>query len=43
MAIWEFLVLMLALALAGGGATIVRAADRSPTAVVAAYYSGASW
>ena len=39
----EFLVLVLALALAGGAATIVRAADRSPTPVVAADYSGASW
>jgi hypothetical protein len=39
----EFLVLMLALALAGGAATMVHAADRSPTSVVAADYSGASW
>jgi hypothetical protein len=31
----KFLVLVLALALAGGAATIVRAADRSPTPVVA--------
>ena len=38
----EFLVLVLALALAGA-ATIVRAADRSPTPVVVADYSGASW
>ena len=37
----EFLVLVLVLALAGGAATIVRAADRSPTPVVAADYSGA--
>jgi hypothetical protein len=43
MAMKEFLVLVLALALAGGAATIVRAADRSPTPVVAADYSGASW
>jgi len=39
----EFLVLVLALALAGGAATIVHAADRVPTPVVAADYSGASW
>jgi len=39
----RFLVLMLALALAGGAATIVRASDRLPTPVVAADYSGASW
>jgi hypothetical protein len=39
----EFLVLVLALALAGAAAPIVRAADRSPTPVVVAYYSGASW
>jgi hypothetical protein len=43
MAMKEFLVLVLALALAGGAATIVHAADRSPTSVVAADYSGASW
>ena len=39
----EFLVLVLALTLAGGAATMVRAADRLPTPVVAADYSGASW
>jgi hypothetical protein len=39
----EFLVLVLALALAGFAAPIVRAADRSPTPVVVADYSGASW
>jgi peptidoglycan/xylan/chitin deacetylase (PgdA/CDA1 family) len=32
-----------ALALAGGAATMVHAADRLPTPVVAADYSGASW
>jgi hypothetical protein len=39
----EFFVLVLALAIAGGAATIVRAADRSPTPVPVADYSGASW
>jgi hypothetical protein len=39
----EFLVLVLALALAGVAAPMVRAADRSPTPVVVADYSGASW
>ena len=39
----EFLVLVVALTLAGGAASMVRAADRSPTPVVAADYSGASW
>jgi hypothetical protein len=39
----EFLVLVVALALAGGATNIVRAADRSPPSVVAADYSGASW
>jgi hypothetical protein len=43
MAMKELLVLVLAFALAGGAATIVRAADRLPTSVVAADYSGASW
>jgi hypothetical protein len=43
MAMREFLVLVLALAIAGGAATIVRAADRSPTPVPVADYSGASW
>ena len=38
----EFLVLVLALALAGSAATEF-AADRSPTPVVATDYSGASW
>ena len=37
----EFLVLVLAFALAGGAATIVRGADRVPTSVVAADYSRA--
>ena len=39
----EFLVLVVALTLAGGAASMVHAADRSPTPVVAADYSGASW
>ena len=39
----EFLVLVVALALAGGAATMGHAADRSPTSIVAADYSGASW
>jgi hypothetical protein len=39
----EFLVLVLALALAGVAAPIVKAADRSPTPVAAADYSGTSW
>jgi hypothetical protein len=43
MATKEILVLVLALALAGGAATMVHAADRSPISVVAADYSGASW
>jgi hypothetical protein len=43
MAMEGFLVLVVALALAGGAATMVHAADRSPTSVVAADYSGASW
>jgi hypothetical protein len=43
MAMKEFLVLVLALALAGSAATVVLAADRSPTPVVATDYSGASW
>jgi hypothetical protein len=39
----EFLVLVLALALAAVTAPMVRAADRLPTPVVVADYSGASW
>jgi hypothetical protein len=43
MAMKEFLVLVLAFALAGGTATVVLAADHSPTSAAAADYSGASW
>jgi hypothetical protein len=43
MAMREFLVLVLALTIAGGAATMVRAADRSPIPVPVADYSGASW
>jgi hypothetical protein len=39
----EFWVLVLALTLAVGAAAVVRAADRSPTPVPVADYSGASW
>jgi hypothetical protein len=39
----EFLVLMLVLALAGGGATALHAANHLPTSAAAADYSGASW
>jgi hypothetical protein len=39
----EFWVLVLALAFAGLVAPIVRAADRSPTPIVVADYSGATW
>jgi hypothetical protein len=39
----EFLVLVLVLTVAGFAAPVVRAADRSPTPVVVADYSGASW
>jgi hypothetical protein len=43
MAMSEFFVLVLALALAVGAAAVVRAADRSPTLVPVVDYSGASW
>jgi hypothetical protein len=39
----EFLVLVLALALAGSAATIVHATNRLPTSAAAADYSGATW
>lgn len=39
----ESLLLVLVLALTGGAATMVRAADHSPIAAVVADYSGASW
>jgi hypothetical protein len=39
----EFLALVLALTIAGGAATMVRAADHSQTPVQVADYSGASW
>jgi len=43
MAMREFLVLVLALAIAGVAAPMVRAADRSSTPVAAADCSGLSW
>jgi hypothetical protein len=39
----EFFVLVLALALAGGAASMFHAEDHPPTSSVAADYSGASW
>jgi hypothetical protein len=39
----EILALVVALTLAVGAAVVVRAADRSPTPVPVADYSGASW